>query len=193
METKSVNELITEDLIDSLKRMVRSVIRKNNWFWVDNVDDVVQEAILTFIKAHNKGMYADQGEKKLKAYLMQASIFYIKALQRKSIRSMEYTQSGVELELEIRGVTPRHLYSPSALDELIDQTENPITNGAKILPKVVARLPKRRRHIINKTLEGMKVRDICQETGLTPNTVSGLKFNAIKELRMMFKEMGVDD
>ena len=60
----------------------------------------------------------------------------------------------------------------------------------RMLYEAIEELGDNRRDIIRRTLEGQKVREICASTGRSPASVSGLKFNALKDLRQILAGSG---
>ena len=60
----------------------------------------------------------------------------------------------------------------------------------KLLAAAIAGLNPNRRDVVERTLLGQKVRQICAETNRTPGSVSGLKFNAMVDLRKRLSTEG---
>ena len=60
----------------------------------------------------------------------------------------------------------------------------------EMLGQAVAELKESRREVVERTLLGQKVREICAATGKSPASVSGLKFNAFVQLRKRLTALG---
>jgi RNA polymerase sigma factor (sigma-70 family) len=177
MKGHNVEELITPTIVKFLKGRVTKIVRKNNWFWVKDVDDVVQESLLSFIKANDKGLYIYQGDAKLRGFLVKTAVFYMMSLQKKEIRNREYNYV-----VSDEDSTPLVEVAIAPTNESSDERDAFFLALEKLNP--------RRKEVIMKILDGLKVRDICRETGATPAAVSGLKFNAIKDLKQILKHRG---
>lgn len=63
----------------------------------------------------------------------------------------------------------------------------------KLLAAAIQGLNENRREVVERTLSGEKIRDICASTGRSASSISGLKFNALVELRKILGESGFLD
>ena len=72
-----------------------------------------------------------------------------------------------------------------AVHESVDRQE-----CLRLLAKAIERLNPNRREVVERTLLGQKVRQICADTGRSAASVSGLKFNAFVDLRRALEDVG---
>ena len=174
-----IETLLSRENLKTLKNRINEIIAKRNWFWIDDVDDVIQNTVLIFIDAFNRGAFTFQGEDKLIGFLIKTAIFNMKASQKTSIKNIE------------------HSYVISDDDDtlLIDvalDLPDPLAEKKEYLEIAINQLNPRRKEVMQKLLKGDKIKDICESTGTTPAAISGLKFNAIKDLRKSMESMGFE-
>lgn len=166
-----------------VERRLESARRRRNWFWLTDLDDAIQDVFIQFYGALKKGRFEFKGEDELKGFLVKTSFFVVMNLKDKK---------------------PRERLFSSFIRE--DDEGNPVLNLAAFADKVYAHqerkdclkmfyeavdeLSKNRRDVIMRTLLGQKVRDICAATRRSPASVSGLKFNGLKELKQKLEAGG---
>lgn len=174
-----IETLLSKENLKTLKDRINEIIAKKNWFWVDDVDDVIQNTVIIFIDAFNRGVYTFQGEDKLIGFLIKTAVFNMKAAQKTSIKNIEHSYV-----ISDEDDTP-------LIDVALDEPD-PLAEKKKYLARAVNQLNPRRREVMQMLLDGYKVKDICDATGSTPAAVSGLKFNAIRDLRKSMESMGFE-
>lgn len=166
------------DLHDRYRRFVRRRLeetrKRRNWFWLVDVESAVQEVFAQFFKALREGKFTYEGPRRLEGFLVRTAFF-------------------VSMNLKDKARDDRHLsiYDPeegglrfdmAAFSEAVyDQLDR--KKCLRLLTEAVGKLNENRREIVERTLLGEKVREICAATGRSPASVSGLKFNALVELR----------
>jgi RNA polymerase sigma factor (sigma-70 family) len=158
-----------------VERRMADAKRRRNWFWLTDLEDAVQDVFIQFFGALKSGRFQFQSGDELKGFLIKTSFFVVMNLKDKKPRERSFSQFGDE-----DGENP--IINLAAFsDNIFSSTER--KKCLKLFYEAVEDLSKNRRDIIVRTLLGQKVRDICAATNRTPASISGLKFNAIKELR----------
>lgn len=164
-----------------VRRRVDEARRRRNWFWLADVDGVVQDVFTQFFAALRAGKFAFEGRRRLEGFLVRTAFFVAMNLKDQVVRDRALSLFDEE-EGGLR-------FDVAALAEALpDQLER--AECLRLLARAIEALNPNRREVIERTLLGQKVRDICAETGRTPASVSGLKFNAFVDLRRALEEAG---
>lgn len=167
-----------------VERRLKEARERRNWFWLEELDDAVQEVFVQFFSAVRDGKFAYEGEARLEGFLVRTCWFVAMNLKdkapRKAVslfqRSDENEDEGLILDLPA--------FAKTASEKLHRR------ECAELLYRTIGELAESRREVILRTLEGEKVRDIVQATGKTAAAVSGLKWNAMKELKEKLEANG---
>lgn len=160
-------------------RRVEEARRRRNWFWLNDVEGVVQDVFTQFFAAHRGGKFAFEGRRRLEGFLVRTAYFVAMNLKDRAARDRAlslYDDEDGGLRFDVAALA-------EALPEQLDRAE-----CLKLLARVIAGLNENRREVVERTLLGQKVRDICTETGRSASSVSGLKFNAFVDLRRLLVE-----
>ena len=171
-----IEQILTKETVKFLKKKLSEMTIKKKWFWIKSVDDLVQDTLVMFIQSYNKGNFQYQGQDKLNGYLLHTASFIVKTRQKQSIANKE-------LNLFFDGSDD----ADTSIIDVISTEEDPLAETKKELHEAIAQLKPRRRMIMERIVGGEKVREICRSTDLTPAAVSGLKFNAIQDLKRIMK------
>lgn len=163
-----------------VRRRVEDARRRRNWFWLGDVEGVVQDVFTQFFAAQRAGRFAFEGRRRLEGFLVRTAFFV--AMNQKDRTRARALSLFDEEEGRLR-------FDVAALAEALpDQLER--AECLRLLARAVAALNENRREVVERTLLGQKVRDICAETGRSAASVSGLKFNAFVDLRRALAEIG---
>lgn len=162
-------------------RRLEGARRKRNWFWLTDVDEAAQEVFSQFFIALREGKFTFEGERRLEGFLVRTAWFVAmnlkdRATREKAVSLFDDEDGGLRFDVAAFG---------SAVYEQLDRKE-----CLEMLGKAVSELKESRREVVERTLLGQKVREICAATGKTPSSVSGLKFNAFVQLRERLTELG---
>lgn len=160
-----------------IERRLAEARARRNWFWLEELDDAVQEVFVQFFQSVRDGKFVYEGEDRLEGFLVRTCWFVAmnakdKAKKTRAVslfRSEDDEEGGLILDLAS--------FAKSASERIHRR------DCAERLYRTIAELAEARREVILRTLQGEKVRDIVRATGKTASAVSGLKFNAMKELR----------
>ncbi|MDF1663597.1 MAG: sigma-70 family RNA polymerase sigma factor [Planctomycetota bacterium] len=158
-----------------VERRMADARRRRNWFWLTDLDDAVQDVFIQFFQALKSGRFEFKSEDELKGFLIKTSFFVVMNLKDKKPRERSFSQFSDE-----DGENPIVNLAVFS-DNIFSSTER--KKCLKLFYAAIDELTKSRRDVIVRTLLGEKVRDICAATNKSPASVSGLKFNALKELR----------
>jgi DNA-directed RNA polymerase specialized sigma24 family protein len=162
-------------------RRVEEARRRRNWFWLNDVEGVVQDVFTQFFAAQRGGKFAFEGRKRLEGFLVRTAYFVAMNLKDRAARDRALSLHDDEdggLRFDVAALA-------EALPEQLDRAE-----CLQLLARAIAGLNENRREVVERTLLGQKVRDICAETGRSASSVSGLKFNAFVDLRRLLVEAG---
>ncbi len=154
--------------------------RRRNWFWLDDLDDAVQETFMQFFAALREGKFRYESERRLEGFLVRTAWFVSMNLKDK--------HRGAEVSLYDPDEGGLRFDLPAWADAVFDRLER--RDCLRMLASAVAELNPNRREVVERTLLGQRVRDICAATGRTSASVSGLKFNALVELRERLAAQG---
>lgn len=157
-------------------RRVEEARRRRNWFWLNDVEGVVQDVFTQFFAAHRAGKFTFEGRKRLEGFLMRTAYFVAMNLKDRVARDRALSLHDDEeggLRFDVAALA-------EAIPEQLDRAE-----CLRLLARAIAGLNENRREVVERTLLGQKVRDICAETGRSASSVSGLKFNAFVDLRRL--------
>lgn len=171
--------LLYERYLRFVTRRLTETRSRRNWFWLTDIESVVQDVFVQFFKALKEGKFTFEGEHRLQGFLLRTGFFV--AMDRKDKARKEqaislYDPEEGELRFDL----------PDFADAVYDQLDR--QRCLQLLAQAIAKLNPNRREVIERTLAGQKVRDICQALGRSPASVSGLKFNASIELRKILGE-----
>lgn len=173
------------ELYERYEGFVRARLRearaRRNWFWLTSVEDAVQDVFVQFFKALREGRFAYAGPQRLEGFLVRTAFFVAMAHKDRARASRHLSlhdeeEGGLRFDL------------PSFAEAAYEQVER--RECLRLLAEAVAALGENRREVIERTLLGQKVRDIVAATGRTSASVSGLKFNAMVQLRRRLGEVG---
>lgn len=166
-----------------LRRLEEARARRN-WFWLTDAEGVVQDVFTQFFQVVREGRFAFEGQRRLEGFLLRTAFFAAMntkdRVARHQAQSLFDPQEG-ELRLDLPAYT-------EAAWEAGERRE-----CLELFTRAVGTLNENRRDVIERTLLGQKVREICAATGRSPASVSGLKFNALVELREKLVELGFLD
>jgi RNA polymerase sigma factor (sigma-70 family) len=173
------------ELHDRFRRFVHRRLeearRRRNWFWLTDVEAAVQEVFSQFFTALRGGKFAFQGKHRLEGFLVRTAWFVAmnlkdRANRDKAVSLFDDEEGGLRFDVAAFG---------AAVYEQLDRKE-----CLEMLGNAVGELNESRREVVERTLLGQKVREICAATGKTPASVSGLKFNAFTQLRKRLTALG---
>lgn len=164
-----------------VRRRVEEARRRRNWFWLGDVEGVVQDVFSQFFAAQRGGKFAFEGRRRLEGFLVRTAFFV--AMNQKD-------RAGRERALSLFDEEEGGLrFDVAALAEALpDQLQR--AECLRLLAGAIEALNTNRREVVERTLLGQKVRDICAETGRSAASVSGLKFNAFLDLRRALADAG---
>jgi len=167
-----------------VERRLAEAKKKRNWFWLEDLDDAVQEVFLHFYEAVRQGKFTYEGEDRLEGFLVRTAWFVAMNLKDKVPRARSVSLFKNEDDEESGLIIDLPAFAKTASERIHgrDCTER--------LYRTIGELAEPRREVILRTLAGEKVRDIVAATGKTAAAVSGLKWNAMKELRERLFENG---
>ena len=166
-----------------LRRLEEARARRN-WFWLTDAEGVVQDVFAQFFQVVREGRFSFEGQRRLEGFLLRTAFFA--AMNTKDRVARHQAQSLYDQEEgELRFDLPA--YAGAAWEE------GERRECLELFARAVAGLNHNRREVVERTLLGQKVRDICAATGRSPASVSGLKFNALVELRERLVEQGFLD
>ncbi|MBL4848671.1 MAG: sigma-70 family RNA polymerase sigma factor [Planctomycetes bacterium] len=157
---------------------------RRNWFWLTDLESAVQDVFVQFFKAVREGKFSFEGEHRLEGFLLRTGFFV--AMDRKDRARRDqaislYDPEEGELRFDVADFA----------DSVYDQLER--QRCLQLLAKAIGGLNESRREVIERSLSGQKVREICASMGRSPASISGLKFNACVELRKILGESGFLD
>lgn len=157
-----------------LLRRVEDARRRRNWFWLDDPEEVVQEAAAQLLAAWRGGKFAYEGWRRLEGFAVRTAFFVAMNRKDRAARARAFSLHDPEdggLRFDVAAFA-------ASVDEDLDRRR-----CLELLARAIAGLNENRREVVERTLLGQKVREICAETGRSAASVSGLKFNALLELR----------
>lgn len=174
-------EAIHEQLRPFLARRLREARARRNWFWLTDLDDVVNRVFAQFFLALRDGKFDYRDRTGLEGFLLRTGFFVVMNLKDKArdarwLSLHDPEEGGLRFDVAD--------FARSAPEDLEHR------ECLKILAAAVAALNDNRRDVIERTLLGQPVRQICEETGRSGSSVSGLKFNALKDLQARLAEQG---
>lgn len=158
-----------------LASRVGRVARVRNWFWVTDVEDLVQEALALFGQRVREGRFRFQSEPQLKAYLLKAAFFVAmrwKRAARLQTRPLEGTGDHP---------APRDLPAVDWVAAAWEASDR--YRCLEMLVATLAQLGAQRRQVLELTLMGLKPWMIAERMGKTPGAISCLKFHALADLK----------
>lgn len=180
-EDSEAEGAIYERMRPFVARRLREARARRNWFWLNDLDDAVNRVFAQFFLALRAGKFSYRDATGLEGFLLRTGFFVVMNLKDKA-RDSRWLSLHDEEEGGLRfDVADFARTAPEDLDH---------RECLKILGAAVAALNENRRDVIERTLLGQPVRQICEETGRSGSSVSGLKFNALKELRQRLVEQG---
>jgi DNA-directed RNA polymerase specialized sigma24 family protein len=167
-----------------VRRRLREAKARRNWFWLTDEDAAVQDVLIQFFQALEDGRFSYEGPERMRGFLVRTTWFVAmnakdRAVKHRAISLHDDEEGGLKLDVAA--------FAEAVYDGL-DRQE-----CLKLLARTINRLNPNRREIVERTLLGQKVRDICAATGKTPASVSGLKFNALVQLREWLGEEGFEE
>lgn len=164
-----------------VQRRVEEARRRRNWFWLGDVEGVVQDVFTQFFAAQQAGKFTFEGRRRLEGFLVRTAYFVVmnqkdRATRDRALSLFDEEEGGLRFDV-------------AALAEALpDQLQR--AECLRLLARAIEALNPNRREVVERTLLGQKVRDICAETGRSAASVSGLKFNAFVDLRRALAEGG---
>lgn len=165
-----------------VERRLAEARERRNWFWLDDQEDAVQETFVSFFAAVRDGRFAFEGESRLKGFLVRTAWFVAMNAKDKAPKTRTVSLSvGPDDEANTIDVPS---FVASASDRLARR------ECTERLYAAIQSLADSRRDVVLRTLAGEKVREIVKATGKTAAAISGLKFNAFKELKVKLEENG---
>jgi len=167
-----------------VERRLAEARERRNWFWLEELDDAVQEVFIHFFQAIRAGKFVFEGEERLEGFLVRTCWFVAMNLKDKVPRARRVSLFKTEGDEEEGLILDLPAFARGAIERIHGR------DCAELLYKTIAELGAARREVILRTLQGEKVRDIVRATGKTAAAVSGLKFNALKELRERLEANG---
>ena len=177
----AAEEAVHDRLRPFVLRRLEEARARRNWFWLTDAEGVVQDVFSQFFQVVREGRFTFEGRRRLEGFLLRTAYFAAMNTKDKVARHQALSLHDPE-EGELRFDLPAFA---RAAWEGLEQRE-----CLELLARAVAGLGENRREVIERTLLGQKVREICAATGRTPASVSGLKFNALVELRQRLLEAG---
>lgn len=164
-----------------VRRRLAETRSRRNWFWLTDLDSAVQDVFTQFFTALRGEKFSYEGERRLEGFLLRTGFFVAmnlkdKAREEQAISLFDHEEGGLRFDVES--------FAEGVYDQLDRQ------RCLKLLAQAVASLNENRREVMERTLLGQKVREICAATGRSASSVSGLKFNAGVELRKKLTEVG---
>ena len=174
---------------DFVQSRAKNRARQKNWYWLfdqSEIDDLTSRVFMTFFEAvvSEKFKYID--DQKLQGYLIRTIFFASTATHDEHKRNSRFQPESSLVDSD----------DGMSITETISCKEEPddaeLLKCAGVIEEAVSRLNNNRREVIQLLLMGHRVSEICKITGRTESSVSGLKFNAIQDLRSIFCDMGID-
>ena len=175
--------VLHDQLRPFLLRRLEEARARRNWFWLTDAEGVVQDAFAQFFQVVREGRFELQGRRRLEGFLLRTAFFAAMNWKDRMARHQPLSLHDPDGELRFDLAD-----FAGATWEGVDQRE-----CLRMLARAIGSLNQNRRDVIERTLLGQKVREICEATGRTPASVSGLKFNALVELRARLEEQGFLD
>jgi DNA-directed RNA polymerase specialized sigma24 family protein len=176
----AAEEELVRRLWPFVRRRVEEARRRRNWFWLSDVEAVVQDVFTQFFAAVRGGKFAFEGRRRLEGFLVQTAFFAAMNLKDRSARDRALSLHDDEeggLRFDVAAL------AESVPDDLAR------AECLRLLARAIEGLNENRREVVERTLLGQKVRDICAATGRSAASVSGLKFNAFVDLRRLLAEV----
>ncbi len=167
-----------------VERRLAEARERRNWFWLEDLDDAIQEVFLQFYESVRQGKFVYEGEERLEGFLVRTAWFVAMNLKDKVPKARRVSLFKTEDDEEGGLIMDLPSFARGAFERIHGR------DCAELLYKTIGELAEARREVILRTLAGEKVRDICRATGKTAAAVSGLKFNAMKELKERLEENG---
>ncbi len=167
-----------------VERRLSEARSRRNWFWLEELDDAVQEVFIQFFQSVRDGKFVFEGEDRLEGFLVRTCWFVAMNAKDKAPKARSVSLFRTEDDEEGGLILDLPSFARGASERLHGR------DCAELLYKTIGELVESRREVILRTLQGEKVRDIVRATGKTAAAVSGLKFNAMKELREKLEANG---
>jgi DNA-directed RNA polymerase specialized sigma24 family protein len=164
-----------------VRRRLGETKARRNWFWLTDLDSAVQDVFTQFFLSLRDGKFHYEGQRRLEGFLLRTSFFVAmnlkdRAREEQVLSIFDPEDGGLRFDMA------------SFADAVYDQVDR--QRCLKLLGEAVNSLNENRREVIERTLLGQKVREICSATERSPASVSGLKFNALVELRKKLEQVG---
>lgn len=162
---------------------LRQARKTRNWFWLTELDDVVQDVLVQFYEAVQQGRFTYRDEHALRGFLVQTTFFVV--MKHKDAATGEQALSDLWVGDEADDLERRF-----ALVEFAESAFDPLgrRDCLRELYQAIDRLPEARREVLRLTLLGLHPRDIAPRMKRTANAVSVLKFHALDELRRALEQ-----
>ncbi len=167
-----------------VERRLAEARERRNWFWLEDLDDAVQEVFIHFYQAVREGKFAFEGEERLEGFLVRTCWFVAMNAKDKVPKARRVSLFATDDDEEGGLILDLPSFARSASEHLHGR------DCAERLYKTIQELGEARREVLLRTLQGEKVRDIVRATGKTAAAISGLKFNAMKELKEKLEANG---
>lgn len=163
-----------------LTERVRRTARARNWFWVQEPEDLVQEAFALFNQRLIEGRFRYQSEPQFKAYLINAAFFV--AMKSKRAARLQTRSIDEQREGRVSSDLPAVDWVAAAWAA---------SDRYRCLEMLVATLKgliPARRQVLELTLLGLKPLSIAERLGKSAGAISCLKFHALADLKRALDE-----
>ncbi len=167
-----------------VERRLKEARARRNWFWLEETDDAVQEVFLHFFQAVREGKFVFEGEERLEGFLVRTCWFVAMNLKDKVAKTRAVSLFKTDDDDEGGLIVDLPGFAATASSHALRK------ECAELFYAAVQGLNEARRDVILRTLQGEKVREIVRATGKTAAAVSGLKFNAMKDLKTALEANG---
>ncbi len=167
-----------------LRRRLQEARTRRNWFWLTDIESATQDVFAQFFKALREGKFTYEGQRRLEGFLVRTAFFVSMNLKDKAkndrhLSIFDSDEGGLRFDVAA--------FAEAAYEQIDRKV------CLRLLGEAIAQLNSSRRDVVERTLLGQKVRDICTATDRTAASVSGLKFNAFVDLRKHLGNVGFMD
>lgn len=160
-----------------LRRRVQSAKQRRNWFWLTDLDELVQEVCVRFWQAVADQRFEYRDEEQLKGYLLRT--VYFAAMRIKDRWALERPVS--EFLSDDEAARAREEFDLSAFaGNAFDSYGR--RECLRELYQAIAQLVPARADVLRYTLLGLAPHEIAGHLQRSANAVSVLKFHAIRDL-----------
>jgi len=174
------SDIITPEFSKWFQKRAAGLAARRNWFI--EVEDVAQDSLIRIYRAIESGGYVHESTPKLKA-------FAVTVLTRLAINAMKKAKREETVSINaISGEDDRQFDVPAPNEDMIKDEQHDDVKRA------LYKLNPRRRKVATLCLQNHRTRDIVTimrqegEPNITPQAVSRLRGEAIKELRSFLND-----